>query len=153
MFIKRVIQSLDKHKVHYALVGGYAVALHGVLRGTVDIDVAIGLQKGQFTAAEKAMVAIGLQSRLPVSAEDVFTFRDEYIRNRNLTAWSFYNSKNPLEVVNILITEDVRKLKTVEKKVDRLRIQVVSIADLIRMKTQSARPQDLEDIKSLEKLQ
>lgn len=152
MFIKRVIQSLDRYKVRYALVGGYAVALHGVLRGTVDIDLAIGLSKAQFTAAEKAMAEIGLQARLPVSAEDVFTFRTEYIQNRNLKAWSFYNPSNPLEVVDILITEDAQTIKTVEKKVDRLRIQVASIADLIRMKTQSGRPQDIEDIKALEKL-
>ena len=152
MFIKRVIQALDKYKVRYALVGGYAVALHGVLRGTVDIDLAIGLQKEQFTAAEKAMGEIGLQARLPVSAEDVFIFRQEYIQNRNLKAWSFHNPNNPLEVVDILITEDAQKIKKVEKKVDRLRIQVASIAELIRMKTQSGRPQDIEDIKALEKL-
>jgi predicted nucleotidyltransferase len=152
MFIKRVIQSLDKHKVRYALVGGYAVALHGVIRGTVDIDVVIALQKGQFTAAEKAMEAIGLQPRLPVSAAEVFEFREEYIHNRNLVAWSFYHPKNPLEVVDILITEDVRQIKTVEKKVDRLRIKVASVDDLIRMKTRSARPQDIEDIKALETL-
>jgi hypothetical protein len=153
MFVKRVIQSLDKYKVCYALVGGYAVALHGVLRGTVDIDLAIGLQKRQFAAVEKAMAEIGLQPRLPVSAEDVFVFRNEYIQNRNLKAWSFSNPDNPLEMVDILITEDAKKIKTVEKKVDRLRIRVASIADLIRMKTLSGRPQDIEDIKALEKMQ
>jgi predicted nucleotidyltransferase len=153
MFIKRVVQSLNKHKVRYALVGGYAVALHGVIRGTIDIDVVIALQKGQFTAAEQAMTAIGLQSRLPVSAEEVFDFRDEYIQNRNLVAWSFVHPHNPLEVVDILITEDVRHIQTTEIKVDRLTIKVASINELIRMKTLSARPQDTEDVKALEKLQ
>jgi len=153
MFIQRVIKSLDRHSVRYALVGGYAVALHGVIRGTVDINFVISLEKKSFAAAEKAMGEIGLKSRLPVSAEEVFSFREEYIRNRNLIAWSFYNPTNPLEVVDILITEDARKLHTVEKKVDRLRIVVASIPDLIRLKKQSARPQDIEDIKALEKIQ
>jgi len=152
MFIQRVIRSLDRHKVRYALVGGYAVALHGVIRGTVDIDVAIALEAGQFLAVEQAMVSIGLQPRLPVTAEEVFKFREEYIRNRNLTAWSFVHPNNPLEVVDILITEDARKIKTVEKKVDRQRIQVANIDDLIRMKKVSNRPQDIEDIKALEQL-
>jgi len=152
MFIIRVIQALSKHQVRYALVGGYAVALHGVVRGTVDIDVVIGWQKTQFTAAEQALTEIGLQSQLPVSGEEVFDFREEYIRNRNLIAWSFYNPKNPLEVVDILITEDARKIQTTGKKVDRLNIQVASIDELIRMKTLSARPQDVEDVKALEKL-
>jgi hypothetical protein len=153
MFITRVIGSLDQHKVLYALVGGYAVALHGVVRGTVDIDVVIALDKAQFTAAEQALLAIGLQSRLPVSSEEVFEFREEYIHNRNLIAWSFYHPKNPLEVVDILITEDVRNIATIEKKVDRLTIRIASISELIRMKTLSARPQDIEDVKALEKLQ
>jgi len=152
MFIQRVIRSLDRHKVRYALVGGYAVALHGVIRGTVDIDVAIALEAGRFLAVEQAMVSIGLQPRLPVTAEEVFKFREEYIRNRNLTAWSFVHPNNPLEVVDILITEDARKIKTVEKKVDRQRIQVANIDDLIRMKKVSNRPQDIEDIKALEQL-
>ena len=152
MFITRVIQTLNTHQVRYALVGGYAVALHGVVRGTVDIDVVINLQKAQFTAVERALTDIGLQSRLPVSGEEVFDFREEYIQNRNLIAWSFYNPKNPLEVVDILITEDARKIQTIEKSVDRLKIQVASISDLIRMKTLSGRPQDVEDVKALEKL-
>lgn len=153
MFITRVITSLNKHKVRYALVGGYAVALHGVVRGTVDIDVVIDRKKAQFTAAEQALRAIGLQSRLPVSAEEVFDFREEYINNRNLVAWSFYHPTNPLEVVDILITEDASTLQTTKKNMDRLSIPVASITELIRMKTLSARPQDIEDVKALEKLQ
>lgn len=29
---------LNQHRVHYALVGGYALAVHGVVRATGDID-------------------------------------------------------------------------------------------------------------------
>ena len=41
MFIHEVCAVLAKAKVPYAIVGGYAVALHGVMRGTVDVDVVI----------------------------------------------------------------------------------------------------------------
>jgi hypothetical protein len=54
-FIQRVVKSLDKHNVRYALVGGYAVALHGAIRGTVDIDLVISLEKRQFAAAVAAL--------------------------------------------------------------------------------------------------
>lgn len=152
MFIKQIIQTLNKHKVDYALVGGYAVALHGAIRGTVDIDLVIKLDKSQFQNAEQAMSSIGLQPRLPVSAADVFNFREEYIRNKNLIAWSFYNPGNPLEVVDILITQDLKKIRVINKKVDRLTIRIASIPDLIAMKKQAGRPQDIEDIKALKKL-
>lgn len=152
MFIKQVISAFQKYQVKYALVGGYAVALHGAIRGTVDIDFVIQLDRSQFEAAEKALLSIELQPRLPVTATEVFDFREEYIRNKNLIAWSFYHPTNPLEMVDILITQDLKDMQTVGKKIDRLLIQVVSIPDLIAMKKQADRPQDLEDIKALEKL-
>ncbi len=128
------------------------MALHGAIRGTVDIDVVINIDKSQFLAAEQALSAIGLHSRLPVSAAEVFDFREEYISNKNLIAWSFYNPTNPLEVVDILITHDLKKIRTISKKVGQLKLCVASIPDLIAMKKQASRPQDLEDIKALEKL-
>lgn len=41
MFLIELCQSLEQHNVRYALVGGYAVALHGAVRGTVDVDFVI----------------------------------------------------------------------------------------------------------------
>lgn len=152
MFIQRVIRALEAHRVRYALVGGYAVALHGAIRGTVDIDIAISLNRATFKRAENALEDIGLESRLPVTAEDVFAFREEYIQKRNLTAWSFANSRNPLEVVDILITEDASKISTVKKHAFGMSIKVAAIPDLIAIKKKAGRPQDLEDIKALEKL-
>jgi len=91
MFISCLALALNTHQIPYAIVGGHAVALHGALRGTVDIDFVIHWQKKHLLQAEKALHSIGLQSRLPITAEEVFHFRDEYIRNRNLIAWPFYN--------------------------------------------------------------
>jgi predicted nucleotidyltransferase len=153
MFVLDVIKALEQRRVAYALVGGYAVALHGAVRGTVDIDLVIGLQRPQMLAAEAALQGLGLVSRLPVTAEEVFAFREEYIRNRNLVAWSFYNPNNPLEAVDILITEDVAGLRTEAKPVQGVQVQVLAIPDLIALKQKAARPQDLEDIRALEKLQ
>jgi predicted nucleotidyltransferase len=152
MFVLDVIRALEQQGVAYALVGGYAVALHGAVRGTVDIDLVIGLEREQFQAAERALTGMGLVSRLPVNAEEVFNFREEYMRNRNLTAWSFYHPGNPLEVVDILITEDVNTLAIVSKPIGGGLVHVVDIPDLIALKQKSGRPQDVEDIKALEKI-
>ena len=152
MFIQAVIRSLGEHRVRYALVGGYAVALHGAIRGTVDVDIAIALDRATFKRAETALHEIGLESRLPVTAEEVFAFREEYIRNRNLKVWSFANPRNPLEVVDILITEDAKKITTVNKRAFGMTVKVAAIADLIAMKQKAGRAQDLEDIKALRKL-
>ena len=152
MFLNRLITALNLFKVDYALVGGYAVALHGVVRGTVDIDLVIGLSESQYLQAEKAFLKLGLESRLPVDAQKVFQFRKEYIENRNLVAWSFYNPRNPIEVVDVIITHDRFKMKTVSIKVPGGSYQVAAISELIQMKTQSGRAQDLADIEALVKI-
>ncbi len=152
MFIQRVVNALESHQVSYAIVGGYAVALHGAIRGTVDIDIVIALKLQAFESAESALLEMGLESRLPVTANDVFMFREEYIVNKNLIAWSFANPNNPLEIVDIIITEDLGNINTVTKKAYNLKLRVASIPDLIAMKKKSGRPQDLEDIRALEKL-
>ena len=152
VFIYRLIQTLDKRRVDYAIAGGYAVALHGAIRGTVDIDLVLRLSKKNLLAAEDALKDIDLQSKLPLRAAEVFDFREEYIRNKNLIAWNFINLNNPAESVNIIITEDLRKMKVKRILVGDQILRVVSIEDLIKMKKKSSRPQDLEDIKALRRL-
>lgn len=153
MFVQTVIRALDKHRVKYVLIGGYAVALHGAVRGTVDVDIAIALNRATFKRAEIALEEIGLESRLPVTAEEVFAFREEYIRKRHLKAWSFVNPRNPLEVVDILITEDAKRISTVNRRAFGMTLKIAAIPDLIAIKQKAGRAQDLEDIEALRKLQ
>ena len=81
MFIVKLAKALDQHKVTYALVGGFAVCLHGAVRGTVDIDLVISLVEGEFLKAEKVFLSLGLFPKLPVTGREVFQFRKEYIEN------------------------------------------------------------------------
>ncbi len=76
---------------------------------------------------------------MPISANDVFNFRTEYVENRNLVAWSFYNPVDLSEQVDIIITYDLKGKRT--KRIDLTDgpIQVLSIKDLIDMKRQSGR--------------
>jgi hypothetical protein len=152
MFIYKVIDILDSNNIEYAIAGGYAVALHGAVRGTVDIDLVLKLDRDTFLKIENAFEEIGLHSRLPLKGEEVFDFREEYIKNRNLIAWNFININNPAESIDILLTEDLNKIRTKKIKSGNKVLKVVSITDLIKMKNKSGRPQDLEDIKSLRSL-
>lgn len=150
MFILEIVKSLENQRVDYAVVGGFAVALHGVVRGTIDLDLVIALDLNAYQKAENAFKDVGMEGKLPVSAKEIFKFRKEYIKNRNLIAWSFFDPRNPANVLDVIITEDLRKLKTVSKVVHGVMIKVASIESLIMMKKKSAREQDWEDIKALE---
>lgn len=149
MFLEQVVSTLRRSRVRFAIAEGHAVALHGAVRGTLDIDLVLTLSRENFTAAEGALNRMGLQSRLPLEAREVFDFREEYIRNRNLIAWSFVNPADPTEIVDIILTEDLETMQVALVPVGGLRLPVVAVADLIRMKEKSGRPQDIEDVKAL----
>lgn len=153
MFIHSVCEALEKAGVPYAIVGGYAVALHGAVRGTVDVDIAIQWSLKNLQNAEKALKKMGLISLVPIDSTSLFHFRIEYIEKRHLIAWNFYDPSNPLNQVDIVINYDlknIRHTKTIHTSAGKIRI--LSLKDLIEMKKASGRPQDLEDIKALENL-
>ncbi|OGS03138.1 MAG: hypothetical protein A3G41_09010 [Elusimicrobia bacterium RIFCSPLOWO2_12_FULL_59_9] len=152
MFLYDVVSALEKGRVRFAIAGGYAVALHGAVRGTMDVDIVLRLSRADFLAAESALKALGLMPRLPVSAGEVFDFREEYITNRNLIAWSFSNPKDPSQAVDIIITHDLAKLKVKKIASGGRTLPVLAVSDLIAMKKAAGRPQDLEDARALEEL-
>jgi len=153
MFLIRVFQALAEAKLPYAVVGGLAVSLHGAVRGTVDVDLVLRLKKGDFLRAETVLNRLGLRSLLPLKAAQVFDFREEYRRNRNLIAWSFVNPERASEVVDILLTEDLKEIRTEERKIGATVVRLASLKDLIRMKQKSGRPQDLADVLALQIIQ
>jgi hypothetical protein len=122
-----------------------------VFSDLIDADLFGGRQgfEADFIRCEEALISIGLEARIPVRAKEVFHFRQEYIKNRNMIAWSFVNPRNPMECVDI-ITHNLKLLKTEYFKFGLNKVPVLAIDDLIAMKRLSGRPQDLEDIKSLE---
>jgi len=148
-FLERVCKAFQKANLKYAVVGGHAVALHGAVRGTIDIDIALSWNKKSLEAAVQTLQALGLESRLPITAEDVFLYRDEYIKNRNLIAWSFYNPKDLSEQVDIIINYDLKGKKTTLIPLPETDIRVLDKKSLIKMKATSGRQQDLEDIAAL----
>lgn len=152
MFIERVISQFTKHNIPYALVGGHAMALHGVLRGTVDVDLIIKWSLKNLKSVELALSEIGLKPHLPIKAEDLFKYREEYIKNRNLIAWNFINTHTPSEIVDIIITWNLKNNMIKQVHLKNKKINILSKKHLISMKRSSLREQDLIDAKALEQL-
>jgi len=150
--LERVCAALGQAKLRFAIVGGHAVALHGAVRGTVDIDVAIAWSRKSVEGVERVLTEIGLVSRIPVSAKEIFEFRDEYIENRNLVAWNFYNPDDLSEQVDLIIAYDLKGKRTKRIQLANALVPVLALNDLIEMKKRSGRPQDIEDVRALEKL-
>ena len=149
MLLFQLTDAFDKAKLKYALIGGYALALHGLVRATIDVDFVLTLKLPDFELAEKVLGQLGLKSRLPVRAQDIIKMRQEFIKNRNLLAWSFVDPQNPSRQVDILITKDVKDLTVESISVGGRKIKVASLKNLLEMKTEAGRPQDLIDIRNI----
>jgi len=152
MFIHTICLALSKAKIPYAIVGGFAVALHGAVRGTVDVDLVIEWSLKNLQKTERVLKEMGLVSFHPINADSVFHFRDEYIKNRHMIAWNFYDPHNPTKQIDIIINYDLSNAHTKTVRTREGSIKVLSRDDLIRMKEASGRPQDLADVKALEEL-
>ena len=152
MFFLNLIKTFAQWNVAYAVVGGYAVSLHGAVRATLDIDVVTELSLAGLQNMEAALHSLGLQSRLPVTAKDICMFRKEYIEQRNLIAWGFNNPQKPAEMVDVIITDDIQEIKISTVDVRGQAVAIAEIHSLIAMKKKSGRPQDIEDISALMRL-
>lgn len=151
MRLAELVNALKAEKINYLIVGGYAVNFHGYSRNTVDIDLVIKFTLANLKKIEKLFKKMGMIPKLPIDAVSLFNFRDEYIQNKNLIAWNFYNEQDPTDQVDILITHDVSDFKAEKFRVGDQEFKVISKADLIAMKKESGREKDLLDIKELTK--
>lgn len=149
MFVLNVCSELSRRKIAFALVGGYALAMHGIVRATMDVDLVIGLSKKSLADSEKAMQTLGLTSRIPVSASEIATFRKEYIKNRNLVAWSFVDFKDPTRQVDLLIVLGVDEIEVERISFGGKSIPVASLKSLLKMKLLANRPEDQLDIQRI----
>lgn len=69
MFYLGLFRALDDHRVEYALIGGLAVALHGVERNTMDIDISVVMSPENLQHLIAAARELGLTPMLPVPLE------------------------------------------------------------------------------------
>lgn len=155
--VRQIFTTLNDAGVDYVVVGGLAVILHGYLRATADLDLAIGLSPDNAGKAMAALASTGLQPRLPVAMSD---FRDPGKRHewkqRNMLVFPLWDPANPLRSVDVFIDEPIAFDEllgdAVRKDLDGVTIPVASIEHLIRMKRETGRGRDLEDIEKLEQI-
>jgi uncharacterized nucleotidyltransferase DUF6036 len=138
----RVCRLLNEAGVHYVIVGGFALALHGAVRATKDIDVLIESTLDNTRRALRALAALTFGVARELRAEDVvvkpITILGDDPRVDLLTlAWSVrYADAVPT------------MLRT---RIDGVDIPYAGIDILIRSK-QTGRAQDQADAETLEQL-
>jgi len=154
MFYEELFKALNEKRVDYIVVGGVALVLHGVVRLTADLDLAVDLEGKNLKKLISCMAELGYKPVAPVKPEDLLndSLREKWIREKNMRAFGFHHLKNP-GLVDIIIEMPVKyqelKKHAVRIKAGDLNIPVVSVEDLIEIKRRTGRPQDEADIQAL----
>lgn len=149
---RELFQALNDAKIHYLVVGGVAVNLHGYSRFTGDVDVLMALDAENLKRLSHLMEREGYTQRLPI---DVRMLSDrkkvqEWIIDKGMTAYTFIHRTFPQLSLDILAGDSLQfddfdhRKKTLD--LNGLSIPVISIDDLIGMKQKANRQKDLEDI-------
>jgi hypothetical protein len=142
--------------VRYVVVGGLATVLHGYARLTADVDLAVDLAPEEATKMIQALVAKGFRPQVPVLPEEFAnpTVREVWFREKHMRAFSLVDPINPMRVVDLLLKPEVPfeelLARSQEVMLNRTKIRIASIDDLISLKRHAGRPQDLADIEQLE---
>jgi hypothetical protein len=138
---KEFIASLNANKVQYLVVGGYAVAFHGVPRYTKDLDIWINPTEENAARIISALNDFGFAS-LNIQIEDLIvpdqTIQFGYppIRIDLLTS------------IDGVEFSDCYPLKTVVEDSD-ISIDVIDLENLKKNKKASGRSQDIADLEHL----
>jgi len=143
--------------VRYVVVGGVAVNLHGYQRFTKDVDLVVELVPDRALKARQALEAAGYKPNMPVKLADFAdpAIREGWIRDKGMMVFQMYNDQTRMSIdIFVQYPFDFDELWDQSMKID-LRdtsLRIASIDHLILMKRKANRPQDLLDIKQLEKI-
>ena len=134
---------LNKYRVDYLLVGGYAVILHGYGRSTGDLDLWIEKSTENYAKLEKVYLDFGAP---------IFLLED-FIDNK-FDVWSIGVEPRKIEILSkvsgLQFNESFKNCKWLG--LNNFKVPYIDFDDLIKNKKATGRFKDLADIEQLTKL-
>ena len=142
---KDLFVELNAHGVEFLVVGAHALAAHGHVRATKDLDVWVRPDRENATRVIRALSAFGAPTH--AVTEDDFA----------VPGITFQIGIEPVRIDIITavdgLTFEPAWQNRITSEYGGERVFVVSREDLIRNKRAAARPQDLVDVAALERTQ
>lgn len=144
----KIIDSLNKNKLDYVLVGGAALVVYGIPRSTLDIDIYI-VAKAE-TVNRLFQIADVLELKSKQRAILAIAHSNELIANQ----WISFSHEGR-DILDVFLAEE-REFKRIFKKskLERdkdISVRVASLKDIELMKKASGRPVDIADIELIKK--
>lgn len=131
----------NKYNVEYLVIGGYAVSVHGYPRSTKDLDVCIKISEENAEKMVQVIKEFGFAS-LKLAKEDFL--------KRNFFTQLGYDPVR-IDIVNDLDAVPFEQAWKNKKVVEfgNTKINFIGYAELLKVKENAGRPQDIADIHKL----
>lgn len=159
MLYENVFRMLAEKQIRYVVAGGVAVVLHGIPRSTMDLDIIVHLEEGNVLNFVQGMAEIGFLPKAPVKAEEFAdpAKRENWIQEKGMKVFSFYHPKEMMSLVDVFVEEPIRFSDLYRDKVmaniGGIPITLISREHLKQLKKVAGRPEDIADLKALNKLE
>lgn len=146
--VKDLFRSLNNHQVKYMLVGGMALAMHGYIRATQDLDLWLRVDadnKTKLIAAlsENNVAGAAYLNDVPL----LFGWSSVTVGKRGFTL-DMGHALKAFGAVDFDACYD----RAVDAAFDDVRFKVIHLNDLITEKLATGRPKDLGDAEELQKI-
>ncbi len=139
------LELLEKYKVDYLLIGGYAVILHGYGRSTGDLDLWINQTSENYQKLKLVYTEFGAP---------IFSFEEfEEFENDKFDVWSIGVEPRKIEILTkvsgLHFGESSKNCEWLD--LEKFKVPYIDLEDLIKNKTATGRYKDLADIEQLKK--
>ena len=140
-----ILQSLLAEKAKFLLVGAHALAAHGYLRATMDIDIWVMASPDNADAVLRALQRFGAPLH-DLKESDL---------QREDTVFQIGMAPRRIDIITSAtgLKFDEAFARSIEAIIDGMAIRVLSVEDIIINKKATGRTKDLADAEALESIQ
>lgn len=149
-----ILAVLERHRVEYVVIGGFAAQIHGAVRPTFDIDVTPRTSLENLDRLAAALKDLGARIRSD-AVEGGLPFG---VSGESLRGLKMLNLLTPFGELDLTFApagidgfEELDR-SAVIKPVGEVRVRIAALADVIRSKSAAGRPKDALALPELRRL-
>lgn len=151
-----ITAALESAGVRYLIAGGLAVAAHGYLRFTKDVDLVVELVPENVERTFAALGALGYRPTVPITSGQFANaeMRAGWIRDKGMQVLQFWCDAHIETPIDVFVTEPFSFEEEYDKALVKplygvQSVRFVSLPTLIKMKESAGRQQDINDVANL----
>lgn len=135
----KIIDALEKEKVDYLLIGGFAMVLYGMPRATQDIDIFIKCREENIERLQRALYSV-------FNNKNVFEITFSELQNYPVIRYGAEEGYYVDILANIGTAFSFEDLMFEELNVEGHKIKIASVESLYKLKENTLRAIDKSDL-------